>query len=79
LYFAFALMNWTVKDSAIGGINAHPVSLGNFGHFFTGMLLLAKYQFAYGFKLPFLILIVYVIFTSLFFIVKAAYGMLGTI
>ena len=33
LYFSFALMNWTAKDSAIGGIYARPVSLGNFGHF----------------------------------------------
>ena len=44
LYFSFALMNWTAKDSAIGGIYARPVSLANFSHFFSGMLLLLKYQ-----------------------------------
>lgn len=44
LYFSFALMNWTAKDSAIGGIYARPVSLGNFGHFLAGTLLLARYQ-----------------------------------
>ena len=45
LYFAFALMNWTAKDSAIGGIYARPVSLANFSHFFIGALLLVKYVF----------------------------------
>jgi len=44
LYFSFALMNWIAKDSLIGGIYARPVSLGNFGHFFIGSLLLLKYQ-----------------------------------
>ncbi len=34
LYFGFAIMNWTAKDSAIGGIYARPVSLANFSHFF---------------------------------------------
>ena len=43
LYFAFAIMNWTAKDSAIGGIYARPVSLANFSHFFSGALLLVKY------------------------------------
>src|SRR5215207_9899833 len=44
LYFSFALMNWTAKDSAIGGIYARPVSLGNLAHFFAGALLLIRYQ-----------------------------------
>ena len=44
LYFSFALMNWTAKDSAIGGIYARPVSLANFSHFLSGVLLLLKYQ-----------------------------------
>jgi hypothetical protein len=38
-------MNWTAKDSAIGGIYARPVSLANFSHFFIGALLLVKYVF----------------------------------
>lgn len=42
MYFAFAMMNWTAKDSAIGGIYARPVSLANFSHFFVGTLLLVK-------------------------------------
>ncbi|MBK8782735.1 MAG: hypothetical protein IPO22_13215 [Anaerolineales bacterium] len=45
LYFSFALMNWTAKDSAIGGIYARPVSLANFSHFFSGVLLLLKYSY----------------------------------
>lgn len=45
LYFGFAIMNWTAKDSAIGGVYARPVSLANFSHFLTGTLLLVKYLF----------------------------------
>ena len=52
LYFSFALMNWTAKDSAIGGIYARPVSLANFSHFFIGTLLLAKYLLSNDFNLP---------------------------
>ncbi|MFN8413702.1 MAG: hypothetical protein U0Z26_15070 [Anaerolineales bacterium] len=67
LYFSFALMNWTAKDSVIGGIYARPVSLGNFSHFFSGALLLAKYQLSNLGNIPFLILLViYTIFTGLF-------------
>lgn len=68
LYFGFALMNWTAKDSAIGGIYARPVSLGNFTHFFVGTLLLGKNQLSNDFNLCIvLILIVYAIFASLFY------------
>ena len=68
LYFGFALMDWTAKDSAIGGIYARPVSLGNFGHFFVGALLLIKAQLSLGFDLPvFLASFVYVVFAILFY------------
>jgi hypothetical protein len=68
LYFAFALMNWTAKDSAIGGIYARPVSLANFGHFFVGTLLLAKHQLSNEFNIFILVaLVVYVIFAALFY------------
>ena len=68
LYFSFALMNWTAKDSAIGGIYARPISLGNFAHFFTGTLLLAKYVLSNQMNLLILLaLAVYVIFASLFY------------
>jgi len=68
LYFGFALMNWTAKDSAIGGIYARPVSLANFGHFFAGALLLIRYQISVVFNLPvFVALLIYAIFASLFY------------
>ena len=68
LYFSMALMNWTAKDSAIGGIYARPVSLGNFAHFFIGTLLLANYLLSKGFNVSILLMLVmYVIFASLFY------------
>lgn len=68
LYFAFALMNWTAKDSAIGGIYARPVSLANFGHFFVGTLLLAKHQLSNEFNIFILVaLVVYAIFAAFFY------------
>jgi hypothetical protein len=68
LYFGFAIMNWTAKDSAIGGIYARPVSLGNFCHFFAGGLLLLRYQFSNPFNLFIMILLIlYVIFAVLFY------------
>lgn len=68
LYFSFALMNWTAKDSIIGGIYARPVSLANFSHFFAGALLLLKYQLSSLFNLSMLVVMaVYVIFTLCFY------------
>jgi hypothetical protein len=55
LYFSFALMNWTAKDSASGGIYARPVSLGNFAHFFSGTLIPAKYMQSSEFNLSILL------------------------
>jgi hypothetical protein len=68
LYFAFALMNWTAKDSAIGGIYARPVSVGNFAHFFAGALLLLRHQLSNELNLSILwTLVVYAIFAALFY------------
>jgi len=68
LYFSIALMNWTAKDSIIGGIYARPISLGNFAHFFSGTLLLANYVLSNGFNVSILlILVVYAIFASFFY------------
>jgi hypothetical protein len=79
LYFSFALMNWTAKDSAIGGIYARPVSLGNFGHFFVGALLLIRYQISNEINVFILLaLVMYVIYASLFYwLVFRATGMEG--
>lgn len=46
LYFAMAFINWTAKDSHIGGIYLRPVSLGNFAHFFVGTLVLGRFALA---------------------------------
>ena len=63
LYLAFAMANWTAKDSLIGGIYARPLSLGNILHFMVGALALAKYEFAAGFHGPLVAaLVVYAIF-----------------
>ena len=67
LYFSFALMNWTAKDSLIGGVYARPISLANFGHFLVGTLLLVKYQLSNPFHaLIAVALVVYLVFASLF-------------
>lgn len=68
LYFAFALMNWTAKDSAIGGIYARPVSLGNYSQFFIGAILLIRYQLSHEFNIfVFIMLVLYTIFAVLFY------------
>ncbi|HVF24472.1 MAG TPA: hypothetical protein VNA23_01200 [Anaerolineales bacterium] len=68
LYFSMAMMNWTAKDSAIGGIYARPVSLANFAHFFIGTLLLAKVVLSSEFNVPIiLIIVVYTLFAILFY------------
>jgi hypothetical protein len=68
LYFSFALMNWTAKDSAIGGIYARPVSLANFGHFFAGTLILTKYLLSNPFSVSALLMsIVYAVFAVVFY------------
>ena len=68
LYFSFALMNWTAKDSLIGGIYARPISLANFSHFFAGALLLLKHQLSNEMNLSILaVLIVYTVYAACFY------------
>ena len=68
LYFSIAFMNWTAKDSAIGGVYARPVSVANFSHFFIGALLLVKYLLSNEFNLTiFVVTAVYVIFAACFY------------
>ena len=68
LYFSMAMMNWTAKDSAIGGIYARPVSIANFSQFLIGTVLLAKVVLSSGFNLAItLLLVVYAIFAILFY------------
>ena len=42
LYLGFALLNWMVKGSIIGGIYNKPIVIGNFMHFGVGALALVK-------------------------------------
>ena len=67
LYFSIALMNWTAKDSIIGGIYARPVSLANFAHFFSGTLVLAKYFFSNSLNVPILLMLIVYVILALFF------------
>jgi hypothetical protein len=67
LYLSFALMNWTAKDSIIGGIYLRSISIANFAHFTIGALMLIKYQLSNavnGFILT--VMIVYVLFATIF-------------
>ena len=67
LYFAFAFLNWTAKESVIGGIYSRPISLGNFAHFFIGTVVLAKNQLSNGITPSiFVALIIYAGFAILF-------------
>lgn len=42
LLFAFAMVNWTAKGAAMGGIYGRPIALGNLTHFVVGALALLK-------------------------------------
>ena len=46
LYIGFAMLNWTAKDSLIGGIYNRPIAIGNLVHFLVAALALAKGAFA---------------------------------
>jgi len=76
LYLGFALMNWTAKDSLIGGIYARPVSIGNCLHFVAGALALFKHQLTAGFHGPLTVaLAVYAIFAIAFSFLTFGRGM----
>jgi hypothetical protein len=67
LFFAFAMVNWTAKDSRIGGVYARPISVGNFTHFLVGAVVLANHEFSNGINpLLFIVMIVYAVFAILF-------------
>jgi hypothetical protein len=67
MYVAFAITNWTAKDSRIGGIYSRPLSLGNCVHFVAGSLALAKQQFSQDVSVALMAaLIVYTIFAISF-------------
>ncbi|MCC7360131.1 MAG: hypothetical protein IT317_11670 [Anaerolineales bacterium] len=75
LYCGFAFVNFTARDSALGGIYGRPISFGNFVHFTIGALALVKVA-ASGGATPLVIgaLVVYaalaVIFGRLLFVAR---------
>ncbi len=42
LYFGFAMLNWMVKGSLIGGIYNRPIAVANFTHFMVSGIALFK-------------------------------------
>jgi hypothetical protein len=67
LYLSFAMLNWTAKDSLLGGIYNRPIAIGNFLHFVMGALALGKGVFANpGARLLVPVAIVYAIFAIAF-------------
>ncbi|MBB6324917.1 hypothetical protein FHS59_000532 [Algoriphagus iocasae] len=67
LYFGFAMVNWMVKGSTIGGIYNRPIAIGNFSHFIIGALALLKYLPQHFDKIPLLILAaIYAVFAVIF-------------
>ena len=69
LYLAFGMLNWTAKDSLIGGIYNRPILMGNVMHFTVGALALAKSVFA-GQREP--LVVTLAVFYAIFAIAFAA-------
>ena len=67
LYFGFAMVNWMVKGSTIGGIYNRPIAIGNFSHFAIGALALIKYATKEMDSIPILIFTAaYTVFAIIF-------------
>lgn len=67
LYFGFAMVNWMVKGSTIGGIYNRPIAIGNFSHFIIGALALVKFASGHLDDIPVLILTaIYAVFAIIF-------------
>lgn len=66
VYFGFALMNWTAKENAIGGIYSRPLCFGNFAHFGVGSLVLLRPAFHHPGVAVLIALVVYAVFAIAF-------------
>ena len=67
LLFAFAMVNWTAKDSLIGGIYGRPVAIGNLTHFTIGAISIVKLAAAGALpRAAWIVAIVYVLFAVAF-------------
>jgi hypothetical protein len=42
LYIGFAVLNWMLRSSPIGGIYSRPLAMANFTHFTIGFLSIVK-------------------------------------
>jgi hypothetical protein len=62
LLLAFGMLNWTAKDSLIGGIYNRPVAIGNLVHFLVGALALAKAAYAHPMAVLIAGAVIYAIF-----------------
>lgn len=64
---AFAITNWTAKDSRVGGIYNRPLTLGNLAHWLVGALVLLRAQLDGGAVSPLTVaLVIYTLFAALF-------------
>ena len=71
LYLGFAMLNWMVKGSLIGGIYNTPIAVGNCMHFAVGTLALLKisYTLQSHSEIVILLTVVYAIFAVGFVII----------
>jgi hypothetical protein len=65
-YLGFALMDWTAKESVIGGIYGRALTFGNFVHFAVGTLVLLRYLFSSAAPAVIAATVIYAIFAALF-------------
>ncbi len=70
MYFSFGIMNWSIRQGAIGGIYNRPIVMANVTHFLIGSLAFIKYLAKSGDSGSFLLpAIIYALFALLFVIV----------
>jgi len=55
LLLGFAMTNWMIKGSRVGGIYNRPIAMGNFLHFAIGAITLVRFAF-HGAPPPVLVL-----------------------
>lgn len=67
LYFGFGMLNWMARDQRIGGIYGRAITVGNFSHFFVGVIPLIKLTLRNPAELPVvLITLAYLLFAAAF-------------
>ena len=71
LYLGFAIQNWFVKSSMIGGIYNKPILMGNILHFTIAAFALIKSDISFsffGYNITVIITVLYALFALMFFI-----------